>query len=55
MNKKDYDALRDALQKQHVKVTSSKKAAGKFLKEAGVLDILVPKNQQVRFHNSVSK
>lgn len=43
MNKKDYDALRKALLKQGKEVTSSKKAARKFLKDAGVLHLLVPK------------
>jgi hypothetical protein len=43
MNKKDYDILREALQKQQKEVTSSKKAAKKFLKDAGVLHLLVPK------------
>jgi len=43
MNKKDYEALLKALQKQRREVTSSKKAARKFLKDAGVLHLLVPK------------
>jgi hypothetical protein len=43
MNKKDYDALLKALRKQRREVTSSKKAARKFLKEAGVWHILLPK------------
>lgn len=43
MNKKDYEALLKALQKQRREVTSSKKAARKFLKAAGVLHLLVPK------------
>ncbi|HEY4289447.1 MAG TPA: hypothetical protein VGN00_20235 [Puia sp.] len=43
MNKKNYEALLDALEKQRREVTSSKKAARKFLKDAGVLHLFVPK------------
>lgn len=43
MSKKDYDALRKALLKQRKEITSSKTAAKKFLKDAGVLHLLVPK------------
>lgn len=43
MNKKDYDAIRKALIKQGKEVGSSKKAARKFLKDAGVLHLFVPK------------
>jgi len=43
MSKKNYEALLKALQKQRREVTSSKKAARKFLKNAGVLHLLVPK------------
>jgi hypothetical protein len=43
MNKKDYEALLKALRKQRREVTSSKKAARKFLKDAGVLHLFVPK------------
>ena len=42
MNKKDYEALLKALQKQRREVTKYKKAARKFLKDAGVLHLLVP-------------
>lgn len=54
MNKKDYEALRQALQKQHKEVTSSKNAAEKFLREAGVLHLLVPKeaNKKISAANS---
>jgi len=43
MNKKDYETLRAALQKQYEQVTSSKKAARKFLEGAGIMHLLVPK------------
>lgn len=43
MNKKDYAALMKALEKQRREVTSSKKAARKLLKDAGVLHLFVPK------------
>jgi hypothetical protein len=43
MNKKDYAALLKALNKQRREVTSSKKAARKFLQDAGVLHLFVPK------------
>jgi hypothetical protein len=43
MNKENYEALLKALQKQRREVTSSKKAARKFLRDAGVLHLFVPK------------
>jgi hypothetical protein len=43
MTQKNYDALLKALRKQRKEVTSSKKAARKFLKDAGVWHLLVPK------------
>jgi hypothetical protein len=43
MNKKDYEALREALQKQRKEVTTSKKAAKKLLTDLGIMHILVPK------------
>lgn len=43
MDKKNYAALVKALEKQRREVTSSKKAARKFLKDAGVLHLFVPK------------
>jgi hypothetical protein len=43
MNKKDYTALLKALPQQRREVTSSKKAARKFLKDSGVLHLFVPK------------
>ena len=41
MSKKDYDALRKALQNQRKEISSSKGAAKKFLKDAGVLLVVV--------------
>ncbi|MGJ7032300.1 hypothetical protein [Niabella hirudinis] len=43
MNKKDYNTLKQALLKQKREVSASKTAAKAFLKKAGVLHLLVPK------------
>jgi hypothetical protein len=43
MNKKDYAALLKALEKQRREVSSSREAAKKFLKDAGVWHLFVPK------------
>lgn len=43
MSKENYEALLKALQNQRREVTSSKKVARKFLKDAGVLHLFVPK------------
>jgi hypothetical protein len=45
MSKKEYAALLKALENQRREVTSSKKAARKFLKDAGVLHLFVPKGK----------
>lgn len=54
MGKREYNALVKALRAQRVKVTASKSAAKKFLDDAGVSHIMVPKGtNKARTHSDL--
>jgi hypothetical protein len=48
VNKKDYDTLKAALEKQKREVSSSKAAASAFLKKKGVTHLLVPRGKSAK-------
>jgi hypothetical protein len=52
MTKKNYDALMKALDEQIKEVTSSKKAARKFLKERDIFHLFVDKEPKNKSTNS---